>query len=114
MMKLLDGIVDSTDMSLSKLWELVMDREAWRAVVHGIAKSQTQLSSVVSDSLGPHGLQHARLPCPSATPGVCANSMSTESVKPSNHLILCHPLLFLPSIHPSIRVFSNDSALRMS
>ncbi|CAN0524484.1 unnamed protein product [Rangifer tarandus platyrhynchus] len=39
--------------------------------------------------------------------------MSTESVMPSNHLILCHPLLLLPSIFPSIRVFSNESALRM-
>ena len=73
---------------------------------------KVQFSSVqfLSDSLRPHGLQHTRLPCPSPTPGDCSNSCPL-SVMPSNHLILGHPLLLLPSIFPSIRVFSNESVL---
>ena len=55
-------------------------------------------------------MQHARPPCPSPAPSLL-KLMSIESVMPSNHLILCCPLLFPPSIFPSIRVFSNESVL---
>ena len=67
----------------------------------------------MSNSLRPHELQHARPPCPSPTSGVL-KLMSIESVMPSNHLILCHLLLLLPSIFPSIRVFSNESVFCIS
>ena len=67
---------------------------------------------VVSNSLQPHGLWHARLPCPSLSPGVCSNSCPlSQWMMPSNHLILYRPLLLLPSIFPTIRAFSDESAL---
>ena len=61
----------------------------------------------------PHGLQHTRLPCPSPTPGACSDSCPSSQWMPSNHLKLCHSLLLLPSIFPSIRVFSNELVLRI-
>ena len=69
-------------------------------------------SSVLSDSLQPHESQHAMPPCPSPAPSLL-KLMSIESVMPSNHLILCRPLLLLPPIPPSIRVFSSESTLHM-
>ena len=65
----------------------------------------------MSKSLQVHGLQHTRLPI--TNPWSLLKLMSIESVMPSNHLIFCHPLLFLPSIFPSIRVFSNESVLHI-
>ena len=66
----------------------------------------------MSNSLRPHRLQHAKLSYPSLTPGACL-IMSIELAMPSNHLTFCHPLLLLPSLFPSIRVFSNESALHI-
>ena len=69
--------------------------------------------SVMSDSLQPHGLQHARPPCPSTNSWRLLKLTSIKLVMPSNYLILCRPLLPPPSIFPSIRVFSNESLLRI-
>ena len=75
-----------------------------------ISLSSVQFScSVVSDSLWPHGLQHTRLPITNSWS--LFKLMSIESVMPSNHLLLCRPLLLPLSIFPSIRVFSSKSAL---
>ena len=63
------------------------------------------------DSLQSHGLQHARITCPFSNSWSLLKLMSIESVMPSNHLVLCRPLLLPPSIFPSIRVFSSESVL---
>ena len=68
----------------------------------------------MSDSLPLHGLQHARLPCPSLSPRVCSNSCPLSQLcypTISSSVILFHPLLLMPSIFPSIKVFFNELAL---
>ena len=80
----------------------------------GIAGSSDQISrSAVSDSLQPHESQHARSSCPFTNSQSSLRLTSIEAVMPSSHLILCRPLLLLPPIPPSIRVFSNESTLCM-
>ena len=68
----------------------------------------------MSDSLQPHGLQHARLPCPSPSPGTYSNSCPWKAYERwDNHLILCCTVFLLPSVFPRFRVFSSESALRI-
>ena len=99
----------------SAMWHL--PRQIFDLAIESLNKIQFSLvqfsRSVMSYSLRPHGLQRARPPHPSPTAGLLPKLMFVESVIPSNHLILCCPLLLLSSIFPSIRVFSNESALRM-
>ena len=86
------------------------DETFWEITI-SVQFSSVQFShSVVSESLRHPGSQHTRPLWPSPASGVF-KLMSIESVMPSNHLILCHPLLLSPSIFPSISVFSNESAL---
>ena len=83
------------------------DKTFWCLLLTSVQFSR----SVVSNSLRSHGLQHARPPCLSPIPRAYSNFMFITSVMPSNHLILCCPLLLPPSIFPSIRVFSDESVL---
>ena len=85
-----------------------------KAMADATLFSSVRSSSIAQSclTLQSHGLHHAWLPCPSPTPGVC-KLMSIESGMPSNHLILCHPLLLLLSILPILRVFSNGSVLHI-
>ena len=88
--------------SFSSIRYVWMNDMKWRFLV--------QFScSVVSNSLRPHGLQHTRLPSPSPTPGAYSDSCPSCWKMPSNHLILCRPLLLLPTIFPSLRVFFSQS-----
>ena len=131
-MRWLDGITDLMDMNLSNLWEMVMVRAAWHVAVHEVAKSWTDWATELSWSescshyhlifLSVLSLSHVRLfetqwtEVHQASLSITNSQnllkfMSLESVRPSNHFILCHPLLLPPSIFPSIRVFSKESIL---
>ena len=83
--------------------------------IHNWPFSSVQFSrSVVSDSLLPHEPQHTRPPLSIINSQSLPKLMSIESVMPSNHLILCYPLLLVPPILPSIRVFTNESVFHIT
>ena len=88
-----------------------MGRQVLHCPVYSVGSVQFS-RSVVSNSLRPHELQHARPPCPSLTRS-SLKLTSIKSVMPCSHLILCYPLFLLLPIPPSIRIFSNESTLLM-
>ena len=98
------------NMSLSKAQEIVKDREAWHAAGHDLSSVQS-LSRVRLFVTSWTVAGQASLSITNSQSSL--KPMSIESVMPSKHLILCHPLLLLPSIFPNIRVSSNQSVLRI-
>ena len=92
-------------------------RRGWQRMrwLDSITDSVKFSRSVVSNSLQPHGLQHARLPCLSPTPGAYSNSRpSSQWCHPTNHLTLCHPLLLPHTIFPSVQSFPAPGSFQMS
>ena len=87
-------------------WDSLLDK------IKRVGRESVKLLSPVCHSLRPHGLQHTRLPLSITNSGRLLRLMSIESVMPSNHLILCRPLL-LPSVFPSVRVLSSESVLHI-
>ena len=118
-MRCLDSITDSMDMNLSKLWETVKTGGALSAAFHGV-KRIGHNQELHFQAFSPLSVQFSLcdpINCSNQASLFIINSgsshkfMSIELVMPSSHLILCHPLLLLPPILPSIRVFSNESTL---
>ena len=90
---------------------IIVSRDTFPCISLGLSVQFSR--SVLSDSLQPHGLHHASLPCPSPAPRACSNSCPSSPWVCDGHLILCRLLLLLLSIFPSVRVFSSESVLHI-